>query len=220
MKTLIFIISIVVIAAMFVKPIDTEATSSHTEKRIERKRKGLFNFSSGKKLKKIRKKGLFSFVSGKKLRKTSTWKKTLDTDAWLKHTKNHTLIPKVKEKYGAEIKAASQKFGIDEDIIVAIIIIESSGDPKDKGDGGKTRGLMGVHVLHAKAKNINPKKLYEPEINIMLGTGYIKELYDRFNDMDKAIVGYNTKLKSLEKIKNYKKNDYWQKVMTLANYSA
>lgn len=191
MKGVLFIIGIVITVVMLAEPIPI--------KKDVKENKSIFNLRSGKKLMIIRTYEPF-YVQG-----------------WLKETNNRSLIPVVKRKFSKEVDLASKKFGIADNIIYAIIIIESSGDPNKIGDDGQSRGLMGVKTLHAKKKNIPVKKLFDPETNILLGAEYLKELHNRYKNLDKAIVAYNCKLKSLNNITNFKRAEYYQKVMALAS---
>ncbi|WP_261979697.1 transglycosylase SLT domain-containing protein [Buchnera aphidicola] len=82
------------------------------------------------------------------------------------------------------IKAAAHQYNIDEKLIKAIIYAESSGNPYAKSHSNAI-GLMQIKPSSAGAEiyRINGKKgqpsvqsLYNPKININIGTAYISLL--------------------------------------------
>lgn len=100
--------------------------------------------------------------------------------------------------YQDEIKAASQEFGVNPNIICAFIYTESRFNA-DSTSGVGARGLMQVMPATAAGiasdlgdNNYSADKLYEPAMNIRYGTYYIKGLLDQYNgDLAVAAAGYN-----------------------------
>jgi soluble lytic murein transglycosylase len=92
---------------------------------------------------------------------------------------------------------ASQR-GIDPYLVVALIRQESLFDPRARSSAAAL-GLMQLLPSTARrmAKEIgmdapSPENLYEPEVNLALGTQYLKDLLERYsNNWFKAIAAYN-----------------------------
>lgn len=102
--------------------------------------------------------------------------------------------------YDDIIKVASETYKIDPDLIRAIISVESGWNPKayraEPQIKDASYGLM--QVLHGTGKTVsnNPSlttaQLYQPTVNILIGTKYLKQLSDRYNYyLDDVIAGYN-----------------------------
>ena len=112
---------------------------------------------------------------------------------------NASYLGSVDSKIMAEVKKASQKYGVPEELILAIIKQESSFNPqaynKNK-DGTEDRGLMQVNYQHninlMKEYNVeNPDQLYDIALNIEIGTRILYENYKRFGNWVMAVKAYN-----------------------------
>ncbi|MCL2570677.1 MAG: lytic transglycosylase domain-containing protein [Firmicutes bacterium] len=98
--------------------------------------------------------------------------------------------------YRDEIKMASARFDIEPDLIASIIRAESSFNPDARNVSGAS-GLM--QLMPATARWMGNKmgiddaheKLFEPEVNITIGTAYLKYLIDKFTDLRTALFAYN-----------------------------
>ncbi len=98
----------------------------------------------------------------------------------------------------------SQKQNLDPQLIVALIKIESEFKPEALSKA-MARGLMQVRFATAQevAREIGlklkkSKHLYEPYINIKIGTHYLAKMLKRFDNLELALTAYNmgpTKLK-------------------------
>lgn len=94
-------------------------------------------------------------------------------------------------------KAAADR-GLDPYLVAALIRQESLFDPKAVSSASAL-GLM--QLLPSTAARVaarlglrppQPEKLFEPELNIALGTAYLKELLERYsNNVVKALAAYN-----------------------------
>lgn len=97
-------------------------------------------------------------------------------------------------KYAEEVRLASEKFNVSEDVIFSIINVESHFNSDAVSSKGAV-GLMQVLPTTAKemADKINLKEydLKNGKDNILLGTCYIAELISQFENFDNAILAYN-----------------------------
>ncbi|MGL4802940.1 MAG: lytic transglycosylase domain-containing protein [Cetobacterium sp.] len=87
------------------------------------------------------------------------------------------------------IKISSQKYGVDENLIKAIIKVESNFNPKVESSAG-AKGLMQLMPENCKALNVQDP--FNIEQNIDGGTRHIKEYLDRYNgNVEMALMAYN-----------------------------
>ena len=97
------------------------------------------------------------------------------------------------DPYAAHIAEASQRFGIPEDWIRAVLRAESAGDVRAISSAG-AMGLMqvmpdtwaGLRVRH----RLGPDP-YEPRDNILAGTAYLREMWDRYGNVAAMLAAYN-----------------------------
>lgn len=97
----------------------------------------------------------------------------------------------IDEKYGALIKTASEKYGISEEKIKAIIMTESSGIPdrvSNDNDGKHSYGLM---QIRPETAGVSAEQLKDPAFNIDFGTKYYSELEKKYKDSILASAAYN-----------------------------
>tara|TARA_B100000989_G_scaffold298815_1_gene290090 strand:+ start:33992 stop:35887 length:1896 start_codon:yes stop_codon:yes gene_type:complete len=100
--------------------------------------------------------------------------------------------------YANHVNKKSKRLALSPALVFAMIRQESLFKPNAKSHAG-ARGLMQLMPRTAKqvSKKIkspytNPTSLYDPNYNILLGTTYLKELLDRFdNHSILAIASYN-----------------------------
>ena len=100
--------------------------------------------------------------------------------------------------YWETIQQTAEKKGLDPYLVLALIRQESLFDPKALSSAsayGLMQLLPSTAVRAAAQLGLpppQPQKLYEPELNLMLGTHYLKELLQRYsNNPVKAIAAYN-----------------------------
>lgn len=97
--------------------------------------------------------------------------------------------------YGQEdliVKYAS-KYDLDVKIVRSLIAVESSGISKAKNPDG-SYGLMQLQLGTARVMGFKgkPSELFNPEVNISIGTKYLKYLIDKFDgDAMVALDAYN-----------------------------
>ncbi|MDX2168905.1 MAG: lytic transglycosylase domain-containing protein [Deltaproteobacteria bacterium] len=95
--------------------------------------------------------------------------------------------------HAAEIAAASQRFGIPETWIRAVMRAESAGDRHAVSH----RGAMGLmQVMPAtwaglRAQHGLGADPFAPQDNIMAGTAYLREMLDRFGSVQLMLAAYN-----------------------------
>lgn len=86
---------------------------------------------------------------------------------------------------------------LDPRLVAAVIFAESTYNPRATSPVG-ARGLMqvmpgtGRWLLERRGETLSSTAaLYEPELNVSLGTSYLAELIQRFGRVDHALVAYN-----------------------------
>ena len=95
--------------------------------------------------------------------------------------------------YAAHIAEASQRFGIPEHWIRAVLRAESAGDVRAVSSAG-AMGLMqvmpdtwaGLRVRHGLGRDP-----YDPRDNILAGTAYLREMFDRYGNVAAMLAAYN-----------------------------
>ncbi len=104
------------------------------------------------------------------------------------------IYPRDYETY---VQAASEDYGVPEEIIYAMIKVESDFDSGAVSSAGAV-GLCQLmpdtflwltdEILY---EHLEPGMLYDPETNIRYGVCYLARLYDRYNDWSLALAAYN-----------------------------
>ncbi|WP_455431077.1 lytic transglycosylase domain-containing protein [Salipiger thiooxidans] len=95
--------------------------------------------------------------------------------------------------HAAYIAEASQRFGIPEHWIVAVLRTESAGDVRAVSSAG-AMGLMqvmpdtwaGLRIRHRLGRDP-----YDPRDNILAGTAYLREMFDRYGNVVAMLAAYN-----------------------------
>ncbi|MBO5954643.1 MAG: lytic transglycosylase domain-containing protein [Clostridia bacterium] len=100
-------------------------------------------------------------------------------------------------KYQNEIVVYATKNNLSPALVASVINTESSFKEKAKSNKNAI-GLMQVKLTTANyindltnAENINENELFNPEINIKIGTKYLRYLIDKFSDVNTALAAYN-----------------------------
>jgi soluble lytic murein transglycosylase-like protein len=87
------------------------------------------------------------------------------------------------------IKQASEKYGVDEDLITSVIQAESGFNSTAVSSCG-AQGLM--QLMPSTAANLGVTNSFNAEQNINAGTLYLKKMLNRYGgDVEKALAAYN-----------------------------
>ncbi len=93
-------------------------------------------------------------------------------------------------KYKEEILVAARTYNIDSVLIAAVINAESSFD-KTKVSPKNAIGLMQLLPSTASSLMEGEIDLFDPKVNIDLGTKYLAYLIKKFDDTETALFAYN-----------------------------
>ncbi len=110
--------------------------------------------------------------------------------------KNKILIKIYKTDYMEYVDKYSKQYDVDKNLIFAIIKAESNFDENSISNKG-AKGLM--QLMPATAKEIgskidisvNEENIFDPNININLGTKYISYLVEKYDNINLAVAAYN-----------------------------
>lgn len=97
------------------------------------------------------------------------------------------------DPHAAHITEASQRFGIPEAWIVAVMRAESAGDVRAVSSAG-AMGLMQVMPdtwAELRTRYGLGRDPYEPRSNILAGTAYLREMWDRYGEVAAMLAAYN-----------------------------
>jgi len=101
--------------------------------------------------------------------------------------------PVAADPHGGHIAEASQRFGIPEHWIRAVLRAESAGDVRAISSAGAI-GLMQVMPdtwTGLRARYRLGRDPYDPRDNILAGTAYLREMWDRYGNVAAMLAAYN-----------------------------
>ena len=113
-----------------------------------------------------------------------------------------------KRDYSEYVEKYSEEYKVEADLIYAIIKAESNFDSKAVSNQN-AQGLM--QLMYSTAEEIaesidielTEENIFEPEINIQLGTKYISNLLQKYECIEVALAAYNAGSGNVDKwIKN------------------
>lgn len=96
-------------------------------------------------------------------------------------------------KYQETIKKEATRNRLNPALVASLVYNESRFDPQAVSSQ-EAVGLMQVQLPTAKGvyrKPIDKEKLKDPEINIKIGTRYLKNLIGRYQEEELALIAYN-----------------------------
>ena len=91
--------------------------------------------------------------------------------------------------YNSIIESASETYGLDADLIRAVIQAESSYNQNAVSSAG-AQGLM--QLMPGTAASLGVTDSFDAQQNIFAGTKYLKQQLERFGDLRLALAAYNT----------------------------
>lgn len=99
-------------------------------------------------------------------------------------------------KYVDHIRNASIESNIPEQLLRAVIMQESSGNERAISSRGAV-GLM--QLMPDTARSVGVNNIYDAEENIKGGARYLRQMFDRFGDIESALAAYNAGPGNVEK---------------------
>jgi soluble lytic murein transglycosylase-like protein len=109
---------------------------------------------------------------------------------------NEKVFKRINQ-YDDIIEQASKKFGLNKNLIYAVIGQESAGNSNAVSPKG-ARGLM--QLMNDTAKSLGVNNVFNPKENIFAGSQYLKQLLDKFDgDLELALAAYNAGPSTVEK---------------------
>lgn len=113
------------------------------------------------------------------------------------------------------LEGASQKTGIDQSLLQAVVQAESGGNPEAVSPAGAT-GLMQLMPNTARGLGVDPT---DPKQNVEGGARYLRQMLDRYGDLPRALAAYNAGPGAVDKhggIPPYRETQHYvQKVLDL-----
>jgi len=104
--------------------------------------------------------------------------------------------------YDDIINAAGQQYGVDPDLLRAQMMQESGGNP----NAVSKRGAMGLmQLMPGTASDMGVSNIKDPSQNIMGGAKYMRQLIDKYGDIDKAVQAYNVGPNAFDEIQSGKR---------------
>ena len=120
----------------------------------------------------------------------------------LSETIQKQIYPKKYEHY---VDKYSQECDVDNLLIYSIIKVESNFNEKANSHA-EAIGLMQLMentavetYEHIEAQTVNVEELYQPEINIKIGTYYFSTLLNQYNNVGLALAAYNAGMGRVDK---------------------
>lgn len=106
-------------------------------------------------------------------------------------------IQKRIESYSDTIQAASQQYGVNPNLIKAVMASESGGKPNAQSSKN-AKGLM--QLIDSTATDMGVQNVWNPKQNIFGGAKYLKQMLDKFQgDLPRAVASYNAGPAAVEK---------------------
>jgi soluble lytic murein transglycosylase-like protein len=112
------------------------------------------------------------------------------------------IEPKVVSNIQIDVRGISNEMiddiavrsGVDPNIVKAIIVEESGGNPNAVGDNGESIGLMQIQPKNhqKRMEELGIVSLFDPQENVILGCSILSDLYDKYGNYEDALSVYNS----------------------------
>jgi soluble lytic murein transglycosylase-like protein len=100
-----------------------------------------------------------------------------------------TAVADTLRTYESEIMTASRESGMAPELLLAVIMQESGGNPTVESRAG-AQGLM--QLMPETAEELGVRDSFDPQDNVVGGARYLSWLHDRYQgDVDLMLAGYN-----------------------------
>ena len=138
---------------------------------------------------------------------------------------SRTISPIERKKIAKAIIAVSEEYSLQPELILAVIKTESSFKPyavSHKGACGLMQLLPSTaeEVAEELRLKLRDEDIFNPVINIVLGSYYLNKLADQFGDFELALTAYNMgpgRVANLEEANYSYRKEYAEEV--LKNYN-
>ncbi|MBQ2835376.1 MAG: lytic transglycosylase domain-containing protein [Clostridia bacterium] len=118
----------------------------------------------------------------------------------------NTLMIKIlyKKEYSEYVNKYSQEYGLDENLIYAVIKAESNFQ-SDAISNKNALGLMQLmpataeEVANKNNIKLTEENILEPDVNINIGTKYISTLLEKYESVEVALAAYNAGIGNVDK---------------------
>lgn len=103
-------------------------------------------------------------------------------------------VPVAKLEINNHIEKMAKRYGLNPDIVKALIEEESGWLASAEGDDGQSIGLMQIQERWHKErmKRLGVNDLYDPEQNITVGCDVLSELLNKYGNYKDALSVYNS----------------------------
>lgn len=117
------------------------------------------------------------------------------------------------DEYISYIEEISAEYGICPELIEAIVEHESSGQANARN--GNCKGLMQIYEKYHRdrMKRLGVTDLYDPYSNILVGTDYLMELAEKYEDLPMVLLVYNGVSNAEEIYESGNYTDYVKSIM-------
>ena len=103
-------------------------------------------------------------------------------------------VPVAQLEINDHIDKMAKRYGLNPDVIKALIEEESGWCESAEGDNGNSIGLMQIqkHWHKDRMKRLGVTNLYDPEENITVGCDILSELLNKYGNYKDALSAYNS----------------------------
>ena len=109
-------------------------------------------------------------------------------------------LPLAQAPYGELIRKASEKYGVDPDLVYSVVAAESNFNARAVSRR-KAKGLM--QLLPETARWMGVKDIFDPAQNVEAGTRYLRDLLNLYRgDLALALAAYNAGPAAVERYGN------------------